>query len=126
MKHFVLALFVFLAVAIPPAYAGSGHAHGPSYGGVLREIRHVAYELVATPESLTLYVSDHGKPVSTTGASAEAVIYAGNDKITVRLDPVGENRMEARGAFKVGVGVRIALTVTLAGKGAARPVFNLK
>jgi hypothetical protein len=126
MKHFVLALFVVAAVAVPPAFAGSGHAHGPSYGGVLREIRHVAYELVATPESLTLYVSDHGKPVSTTGASAEAVIYAGNDRIAVKLEPAGENRMEARGAFKVGVGVRVALTVTLAGKSAVKPVFNLK
>lgn len=126
MKHFILALFVSFTVAVPPAFAGGGHAHGPSHGGVLREIRHVAYELVATPDSLTLYVSDHGKPVATAGATAEAVIYAGNDKMAVKLEPTGENRLEARGSFKVGVGVRVAATVTLAGKSAVKPVFNLK
>ncbi len=126
MKHFIFALLVSFTVAVPPALAGGGHSHGPNHGGVVREIRHVTYELVATPDSLTLYVSDHGKPVATAGATAEAVIYAGNDKMAVKLEPAGENRLEARGSFKVGVGVRVAATVTLAGKSAVRPVFNLK
>jgi len=92
----------------------------------VREVKNVAYELVAKPDSLTLYVSNRGKPVSSQGVQAEAVIYAGNEKTSVTLEPAGENRMQARGSFRVGVGVRVAVTATLAGKQAAKVTFKLK
>ncbi len=114
------------ALNAAPVFAGAGHDHGPKYGGVVREVRNVAYELVAKPDSLTLYVSDHGKPVAIQGAQAEAVIYAGNQKTTATLEPAGENRMIAQGSFKVGVGVRVVLTTTLPGKPPAKATFNLK
>jgi hypothetical protein len=127
MKSFNLFAAVLAAtLTIPPAFAGAGHEHGPKYGGVVRELHHVTYELVAKPDSLTLYVNNHDKPVSTQGATAEAVIYAGNGKTTVKLEPAGDNRMAARGSFKVGVGVRVAVTVHLAGKPEARATFKLK
>ena len=130
MKSSIFSLFaaagLAAALSAAPVFAGAGHDHGPKYGGVTREVRNVAYELVAKPDSLTLYVSDHGKPIATQGAQAEAVIYAGNDKTTVKLEPAGENRMVAKGNFKVGVGVRVALTTTLPGKSPAKTTFNLK
>lgn len=130
MKSFLLSLFAGASLAaslsVAPALAGTGHDHGPKYGGVVREVKSIAYELVARPDSLTLFVSDHGKPVSTQGATAEAAIYAGNDKTTVKLEPAGENRMVAKGNFRVGVGVRVALTTTLPGKTPAKATFNLK
>lgn len=109
-----------------PALAGVGHDHGPKYGGVVRELHDVTYELVAKPDSLTLYVSDHGKPIATQGASAVAVIYGGNGKTTVKLEPAGDNRMVAKGSFKVGVGVRVVLTTNLSGRKPARTSFNLR
>ncbi|HQT00640.1 MAG: hypothetical protein B7Y26_00945 [Hydrogenophilales bacterium 16-64-46] len=114
------------SLTVAPALAGAGHDHGPKYGGVVREVRNIAYELVARPDTLTLYLSDHGKPVSTRGATAEAVIYAGGDKTPVRLEPAGENRVVARGSFRVGVGVRVIVTTTLPGKPPARASFMLK
>lgn len=86
----------------------------------------VTYELVAKSDSLTFYVSAHGKPIMTQGAMADAAIYAGNYKTMVVLEPAGDNRMTAKGSFKVGVGVRVALTATLAGKSEAKANFNLK
>lgn len=109
-----------------PALAGAGHDHGPKYGGVVREVQDIAYELVAKPDSLTLYVSDHGKPIPTLGATASAVLYAGGGKTTVQLEPAGDNRLVAKGAFKVGVGVRVIITTTLPGKTPAKVTFNLK
>lgn len=109
-----------------PALAGAGHDHGPKYGGVVREVNDIAYELVAKPDSLTLYVSDHGKPVTTQGATAEAVLYASSGKTTVKLAPAGENRMLAKGTFKVGVGVRVIVITTLSGRPPAKATFNLK
>ena len=130
MQSSILSLFAAAALVaslnIPTAIAGAGHDHGPKYGGVVRELHHVAYELVARPDSLTLYVSDHGKPVATQGATAEAVIYAGNDKTTVKMEPAGDNRMAAKGSFKVGVGVRVMLKASLPGKTPAKASFNLK
>lgn len=128
MKLSILSLATALGLATaliaPTALAGAGH--GPQHGGVAREAMRVTYELVARPDSLTLYVSDHGRPLPTRGATAEAVVYAGNDKIAVKLEPAGGNRMAARGAFKVGVGVRVVVTATLPGKPAARVSFSLK
>ncbi|OGU23018.1 MAG: hypothetical protein A2580_08360 [Hydrogenophilales bacterium RIFOXYD1_FULL_62_11] len=130
MKSSILSLWAAAGLAAAlnasPVFAGAGHDHGPKYGGVVREVKNVTYELVAKPDSLTLYVNDHGKPVPTQGAQAEAVIYASNDKATVKLEPAGENRMMAKGSFRVGVGVRVALTTTLPGKPPAKVTFNLK
>jgi len=130
MKSSILSLCIAAGLAAAlnavPVFAGGGHDHGPKYGGVVREMHHIAYELVAKPDSLTLYISDHGKPIPSQGATAEAVIYAGNDKTTVKLEPAGENRMVAKGNFKVGVGVWVILTTTLPGKTPAKATFNLK
>ena len=116
----------FVALATGAVHAGGGHAHGPRHVGVVRTLHDVSYELVAKPESLTLYVSDHGKPIPTAGVAAEAVIQAGNETRTVKLEPAGENRLVAAGSFRVGLGVRVVVTTTLPGKPPARAVFNLK
>lgn len=126
MQSLILSLAVAALLAASPVQAGAGHAHGPRYGGVVRELHHLSYELVARPDSLTLHVSDHGKPVALQGASAEAVVYANGGKTTVRLEPAGDNRLTARGSFQVGVGVRVMLSVSLPGKAPAKMTFNLK
>jgi len=128
MKSSILSLAAAfgLAATLIASLAFAGAGHDPQHGGVAREVKGMSYELVAKPDSLTLYVSDHGKPVSTEGARAEAVIYAGNDKTTVKLEPAGDNRMMAKGNFRTGVGVRVVLTATLPGKTPAKATFNLK
>ena len=126
MNKLVIAFLCVASLVATSAHAGAGHDHGPKYGGMAREVGSVTYELVAKSDSLTLYVSDNGKPFATQGAKAEATIYAGNDKTTVALDPDGDNRMSAKGDFKVGVGVRVALRVTMTGKPEAKATFSLK
>ena len=128
MKFAILSLTAALGLVTvlgaPPAFAGEGH--GPEHGGVVREMHGVTYELVARPDSLTLHISDHSKKIATEGAKAEAVIYANNGKTPVTLAPAGDNRMQAKGNFKVGIGVRSVVTVTLAGKSPVKLAFNLK
>ena len=118
------AFWLVVTLIAFPALAGPGH--GPQHGGVAREVKGVTYELVAKPDSLTLHVRDHGKPIPTAGATAEAVIYAGNDRTPVKLAPAGENRMTAQGSFRVGLGVRVAVTATLPGRQPDKVTFNLK
>lgn len=126
MKKRLVAFLGVIDLMTNAAYAGAGHDHGPKQGGVVREVGALNYELVAKPDLLTLFVSDHGKAVSTAGAKAQVTLYAGNDKTVVALEPAGENRMTAKGSFKVGVGVRAALAIALPGKNEAKATFNLK
>ncbi|MBZ0094209.1 MAG: hypothetical protein K8H75_02360 [Sulfuricella sp.] len=126
MKKLLIAFLCAANLMVTAVHAGAGHDHGPKYGGMAREVGSVTYELVAKADSLTLYVSDHGKPIQTQGAKAEATVYAGSNKTTVVLEPAGDNRMTAKGSFKVGVGVRVVLRATLAGKSEAKANFNLK
>lgn len=126
MKTLLIAFLGATTLVTTTVHAGAGHDHGPRHGGVMREVKSVTYELVAKSNTLTIHVSDHGKPVATEGAKAEVTLYAGNDKTVVPLEPAGDNRMAANGSFKVGVGVRAVLTVTLAGKPEAKANFNLK
>ena len=126
MKKLLIAFLGATTLVTTTVHAGAGHDHGPKHGGVVREVKSVTYELVPKSDSLTVHVSDHGKPIATAGAKGEVTLYAGNDKTVVALEPAGDNLMVAKGNFKVGVGVRAALTVTLAGKPEAKANFNLK
>jgi hypothetical protein len=126
MKKLLIAFLGGASLVTTTLHAGAGHDHGPKHGGVVREVKSVTYELVAKSDSFTVHVSDHGKPIATAGAKGEVTLYAGNDKTVVALEPAGDNLMVAKGNFKVGVGVRAALTVTLVGKPEAKANFNLK
>ena len=52
-------------------------------------------------------------------------IFTYNDML-FSLEPVGENKLAAKGSFKTGVGVRVALGLTLPSKPEARFNFRLK
>lgn len=106
---------------------GKEHAHDakPMYGGVVSVVKDVNYELVAKPDSITLYVADHGKPVDTKDASATLTLLSASDKTEVKLAPAGENKLQAKGVFKVQPGTKVAGSVKLEGK-AQNVKFTLK
>ena len=123
----ITALLVAAMLAVPVHAAGRhDHAHKPLHGGILAEAGDIDAELVSRADSLTVHVLEHGKPVATAGAKAVATIHAGSEKLTVSLEPVGENKLAAKGSFKTGVGVRVALGLTLQGKPEAKFNFRLK
>ena len=127
LHHIFTALSLALAVSMPSFAADKhGHDHKPLHGGIVAEAADVNYELVAKPDLLTIYVVDHDKPVATAGAKATGTVYAGSEKTPVTFEPAGENKLTAKGSFKTGVGVRVAATVTLAGKQEAKVNFRLK
>jgi len=97
---------------------GSKHAHDakPAYGGVVSVVKDVNYELVAKPDTITLYINDHGKPVDTKDASATLTLLSASDKSEVKLTPAGENRLQAKGNFKVEKGTKIVASVNTGGK----------
>ena len=110
------------------AFAADEHSHGakPQYGGIVAEASDIEFELVAKADAITLYVRDHGKAVATQGASGKLTVLTGADKADAALSPAGDNKLEAKGSFKVGPGTKLVATVTLQGKKPISVRFALK
>jgi hypothetical protein len=129
MKKLVasIALFAASAFALNTAALAAGeHEHGkPQHGGVVAETKTMDLELVAKPELIQLYVSDHGKPIKIDTASAKLTLLTGSEKSEVPLALVGD-KLEAKGSFKVAKGTKAVAVVTLNGKAPVTARFELK
>lgn len=133
------ALAVGTALAVPALAAGDdhkGHDHSGTgahaghddkarHGGVVRVVKDVNYELVVKPDTATLYIADHGKPVDLKGASAKLTLLTTAGKTEASLVPAGD-RLEAKGSFSAAPGTKAMATVNWAGKPAVPVRFTLK
>lgn len=106
----------------------AAHAHDvkPIYGGVVTEVKDINYELVAKPDGIALYVTDHGKPVDVKGGAATLTLLSASDKIEAKLAPAGENKLEAKGTFKVTPGAKAIALVTLHGQSTQSVRFTIR
>jgi hypothetical protein len=71
-------------------------------------------------------VSDHGKPVDAKDASATLTLLSASDKTEVKLVPAGENKLQAKGSFKIQPGTKVAGSVKLGSKPAQSVKFTMK
>ena len=140
MKALVYAIFVGVVFSSSPvglvsaaekAQKEDGHKHDDKdhkshHGGVVSHVGHHEYELVAKADTLTLYLSEDEKPVPSKGATASVMLMAGTEKNTVKLEPAGDNKLEAKGTFKIGKGMKVLATVNLPGKKPEQIRFTLK
>lgn len=93
------------------------------HGGQLRMAGPYHYELVvakdATPAKdspVVVHVTDHaGAPVSTAGASGSALFMTGKSKASIVLRPDGDNRMRGAGRYASASGMKVVVSVSLAG-----------
>ena len=119
-----IALIAFTA----PALAADGHSHDPKpmHGGIVTEASDIEFELLARADTVTVFVRDHGKAASTQGASGKLTVLSGTEKTEAALTPAGDNRLQARGPFKVGPGTKFVATVSLQGRKPVNLRFALK
>jgi hypothetical protein len=111
-----LASFILLAsLAVQPALAGSGAHLVAQHGGWVTESRHKTLELVAQPDRLRVYVSDHGKPIAASRLSGRLTLLHGTATQTAVLVPRGE-ALEALGTFPVEPGIQVVAALKLDGK----------
>ena len=125
MKLKTLAILTCIVLGAATAQASGNHDHTPKFGGVLIETKVGDVEIVAKPESIQIYVSDHGKEMKLDGAKAKVTLLNGSEKSEADLVPAG-NKLEAKGAFKVTKGTKGIAVITLAGKPAATTRFEVK
>lgn len=96
--------------------AALAHAeHGQSqYGGVVAEAGEAQFEIIVKDGRLTVYVTNHGVPVDTTGASGKLTALAGSAKIEFDLKPAGDNRLQGQG--NVAAGAKLLINVQWPGR----------
>ncbi|WP_399683050.1 hypothetical protein [Xenophilus sp.] len=109
------------------AFAAGDHADEakPRHGGVVTVVKDVSYELVAAKDVLAIHVSDHGKPVDLSGATAKLTLLSGTAKQEVEMKANGP-ALEARGSFETGPGTKAVAQVALKGKPVQSVRFTLK
>ena len=110
-----LSAIVTALLLASPLLAGA-HSGGPAkHGGTVSEASDLAFELVAAPEGATLYIEDHGKPLSTAGMSGKLTVLTGGEKSEAELRPAGDNRLEAKGV-RIAKGSKSVASLTVPGR----------
>ena len=117
-------LALLMAVCSISANAGKDD-HKPRFGGVVVQSKVGDLEIVAMPESIHIHISDHGKAVKLDGGKAKVTLLNGAEKSEADLVLVGD-KLEAKGAYKVGKGTKGIAIVTLAGKSPVTARFSIK
>lgn len=120
----VFALLTTIALS-GIALAADEHDHKPRFGGIVSEVKEVQYELVAKPDTLQIYISDHGKAIKADGASGKVTLLSAAGKQDVELKPAGD-KLEAKGTFKIAAGTKAIASITLPGKGAVNVSYTIK
>lgn len=131
MKHkspLITLVVAFSLVATSTAFAAGGHGedHKPKFGGIVSEGKTFDVELVAKPDLITIYLSDHGKPMSVKGANGKITLLSGSEKVEADLTPAGDTQMSAKGKFPVASGTKVVVMITPQGKSASKLMFTLK
>lgn len=114
------SLLVFSALS-----AVAGGDHKPKFGGVVVETKAGDMEIVAKPDNIQIYITDHGKAVKLDGATAKVTLLNGVEKSEADLAVAGD-KLEAKGAFKVAKGTKGIAVVTLTGKPPITARFDIK
>lgn len=114
-----------MATASVCAIAAGEHDHSPKFGGVVVETKAGDVEIVAKPDSIQIYITDHSKAVKLDGAKAKVTLLNGTEKSEAELVPIGD-RLQANGAFKVTKGTKGIVVVTLLGKPPVAARFDIK
>jgi hypothetical protein len=98
MIKFITTLLLAASIG---TYGGAALAHAehgqPQQGGVVAEAGEAQFEIVAKAGKLTVFVSSHGAPLATAGASGKLTVLAGTNKQEIELKPDGDNRMAGQG-----------------------------
>lgn len=88
----------------------------PKQSGIVQEVSEIQYEVVAKPDSVAIYIEDHGKKVDVKGAIAKVSFLNGVEKSGTMLAPASENKLEAKGTFNVKSGTKVTAVVAMVGK----------
>ena len=122
----VIASCLALGAFAQPKDAHKHAEQKPKFGGMVKEVKDIQYELVAKPDIITVYVEDHGKKIDVKGATGKVTLRHGADRSEGTLVPAGDNKLEAKGKFNVAPGTTAILAVKRAGQAEETVRLTLK
>ena len=107
---------VLTAIALGASLLSAGavlaHSQKPKHGGVVQAASDLSFELVARGDAATIYVEDHAKPFATAGMSGKLTVLNGTQTSEAKLEPAGDNRLEARGVALAKGAKAVAIVTT--------------
>lgn len=128
MERAMKKLMALVAMAVAVAVSGNVMAHGDKakHGGIVQSASDLSFELVNKDGKATIFVEDHGKPVSTAGATGKLTVLNGTEKAEVPFEPAGENTLVAKGEAKLVKGTKAIAAVTFADRKKVNVRFSVK
>ncbi|WP_298397789.1 hypothetical protein [uncultured Azonexus sp.] len=101
MKTLISTLGLAVLLAASPAIAHEDHGKS-MHGGFVLDAGHAQFEIVGKGETVTVHVSDHGKPVATAGAAGKLTILTGSSKREIELKPAAADQLQGQGVINPG------------------------
>ncbi|MDI9335301.1 MAG: hypothetical protein QM533_13090 [Cytophagales bacterium] len=126
-SFFTRTLLAAITSALLLAQAAQAHeTHGkPQHGGVVAEAATFQAELVVKQTTALIYLSDHGKEVSSKGVTGKLTVLTEGKTYTVNLVPHASNQLKAVLTAPLKSG-KFAGQITLPNKPAVSIRFELK
>lgn len=121
-------LLAYVAMATAIAASGNALAHGekPKHGGIVQTASDLSFEMVNKENATVIYVEDHGKKLSTAGATGKLTVLNGKEKSELLLEPAGDNTLAVKGNTKLVKGSKAIASITFAEKKAVNVRFSVK
>ena len=125
MKKLAIPFALSLLLATGQVWAHADHLK-PQFGGVTADAESFQVELVFKGAQAMLYLTEHGAPVESTGASGKLIVLSGKGKEEVALTPNGYQTLGAKMSAKPARGAKAVATINVPGRGDGNVRFTVK
>jgi hypothetical protein len=124
MKKWI-ALITMATVTTLSSYAFA-HGAASKHGGIMQSANDLQFELVNNKGAATIYIEDHGRPVSAAGATGKLTVLNGADKKEFAIEPRGSNALASKGDVGLKAGSKVVAAITFADKKEVSVRFAVK
>jgi hypothetical protein len=121
-KPLTVVVLVLSALSFNAAFAHGGAE--AKHGGVVATASDLGFELVGTPTGASIYIEDHGKPMTPAGMTGKLTVLNGAEKSEAELAVAGD-KLEAKGV-KLASGAKVVAALTTPAKKAITVRFTVK
>ena len=125
MKKLAIPIAFSLMLGASQAWAHADHLK-PQFGGITAEADVFQVELVTKGNQIILYLSEHGAPVESAGASGKLLLLTGKNKEEAVLTPSGYQALSAKLKTKPARGSKVVASINVPGREAGTVRFTLK
>lgn len=124
MKKLLMCLT--MAVSVVASGYVSAHSDKPKHGGIVQVASDLSFEMVDKENTIVIYVEDHGKKLSTAGATGKLIILNDKKKTELPLEPAGDNTFAAKSDTRLVKGTKAIASITFIDNKMVNVRFSVK